>query len=603
MNAREPLAPGDAIRLRATLSPPAVPALPGAYDFSRTAFFQGIGGVGYTLSRPEADPSIGEAPLVLRASAVVANVRQGISRRVREALPGERGALADALITGERGGISEATNAAYRDSGLFHILSISGLHMTVMAGTVFLALRLALSAFPGVALRLEVKKVAAVVATLVALGYLLISGGAFATVRAWVMITIMFVAIVLDRPAIALRNVALSALVILAFLPESLLDVGFQMSFAAVVSLVAAYEAYGRWRGSVAERGARPGPVGGVVLFLGAIVVTTLIASAAVAPFAAYHFHKSQQYAVLANLIAIPVCNLVVMPAVLATFLAMPFGLEALPLWVMGLGLDVMGWVAVKVAALPGAVGRIAAIPQAAFLAMALGGLWLCIWQTRWRLLGLIGVALGIAIAPLQARPDVLVGRNGQVMAVRGEDGRLAAVGVRSTWFELGRWLEQDGDTRTAREVAQDQRGMRCDAAACVAQVKGAQIALVRRPAALPEECERSALIVMTMPRPEACRTKAVAIDLHALRDEGTHAIFMTGDGVRVVSVGQSRGDRPWTFSQGAWGAETRRVAGQAGGRPTSRLGMFAAPYDLSGDDARRRPEIEDEDDPDEMLR
>lgn len=597
------LRPGDAIRLRATLAPPSIPASPGAYDFARTAFFQGIGGVGYTLSRPERDESIGDAPVALQAAAVISNVRQAISKRVRDALPGERGALADAMITGERGGISEATNAAYRDSGLFHILSISGLHMTVMAGTVFLALRFALAAVPALALRLAVKKWAAVAATLAALGYLLISGGAFATVRAWVMISIMFLAILLDRPALALRNVAVSALIILVVLPESLLDVGFQMSFAAVVSLVAAYEAYGRWRAGTRERGPRPGAATGVVLFLGAIIATTLIASAAVAPFAAYHFHKSQQYAVLANLIAIPVCNVVVMPGVLATLLLMPLGLESLPLWVMGIGLDVMGWVAVKVAALPGAVGRIPAIPQPAFLAMALGGLWLCIWQTRWRLLGLAVIAAGVAVSPTLARPDVLIGREGQVMAVRGDDGRLAALGPRTTWFELGRWLERDGDARAPREMTQEPSGFRCDASACIANVRGVVVSLLRRPSGLAEDCQRAGLIILTMPRPEACHTKAVTIDLYALRDEGTHAVYIEGERLRVVSVAESRGNRPWTVGMASRAGGTRVAAAKGSGRAGSRLSMFVAPYDLLGEDIRRRPEVEDEDDQDEASR
>ena len=597
------LKPGDPIRLRATLAPPAIPALPGAFDFARQAFFQRIGGVGYTLSKPELDETIGPSPIALRFEAQVTRLRQAISARVREALPGERGALADAMITGERGGISEATNDAYRDSGLFHILSISGLHMTVMAGTVFLALRFALAAIPAIALRFAVKKWSAVAATLAALGYLMISGGAFATVRAWVMISIMFLAILLDRPALALRNVAVSALIILLVLPESLLDVGFQMSFAAVVSLVAAYEAYGRWRSENRQGPTERGPITGAVLLLGAIVATTLIASAAVAPFAAYHFHKSQQYAVLANLIAIPVCNVIVMPGVLATLVAMPLGLESLPLWVMAIGLDVMNWVAVKVAALPGAVGRIPAIPQSAFLLMAMGGLWLCIWQTRWRLLGIAAIAAGVAISPTLARPDILVGRDGQVLAVRGKDGHLAALGPRNTWFELGRWLEHDGDMRLPRDITADQKGFRCDAGGCIARAGNVQVSLVRGSSALADDCRQAGLLILTLPRPVACRTAAPTIDLYALRDEGTHAIYIEGERLRVVTVAQMRGERPWTATRNRQATAARSATNQTASRTGSRIGMFASPYDLLGDDLRRRPEIEDDDEDDQQAR
>ncbi|MGE3711350.1 MAG: ComEC/Rec2 family competence protein, partial [Hyphomicrobiaceae bacterium] len=307
------LGPGVPVRLKATLSPPPIPALPGGYDFARTAYFMRLGGVGYALSAPTIDDQAAPAPLLLRASAAAARIRQAISHRVRAGLEGEQGAIADALITGERGGISDSTNAAYRGAGIFHILSISGLHMTIMAGAVFFAVRFLLAGIPAIALRYPIKKWAAVAATLAALGYLLISGGAFATVRSWLMITVMFLAVVMDRPAVTLRNVAVSALAILLVLPESLLDIGFQMSFAAVVALVASYEAI-RTRVPGGQGGRPFGRVLVPLLFFGGIILSTVVASIAVAPFAVYHFHNSQQYAVIANLIAIPVCNIVVMP-------------------------------------------------------------------------------------------------------------------------------------------------------------------------------------------------------------------------------------------------------------------------------------------------
>jgi len=236
--------------------------------------------------------SAGEAPLTLRVSAAVARLRQAIGRRIVEALPGQAGAIANALITGERGGISEATNQAFRDSGLFHILSISGLHMVIMAGAVFFSIRLLLAAIPAIALRYPIKKWAAAAAMLGAFGYLMISGAAFATVRSYIMISIMFLAVMLDRPALALRNVALAALAILLVWPESLFDPGFQMSFAAVVALVAAYE-WLRQREEQRAAVTMRGSLRQLLLFFGGIITSTLIASLAVAPFGIYHFHKS----------------------------------------------------------------------------------------------------------------------------------------------------------------------------------------------------------------------------------------------------------------------------------------------------------------------
>jgi competence protein ComEC len=285
------LKPGDAVRLKATLNPPPGPSLPGDYDFARAAWFFGLGAVGSAKGAAEVDANARQAPLGLRIAAAVARVRQAIGDRVVAALPGEAGAIANALITGERGGISEATNQAFRDSGLFHILSISGLHMVIMAGAVFLSIRLALAAIPAIALRYPIKKWAASGAMLGAFGYLMISGAAFATVRSYVMISIMFLAVLLDRPAIALRNVALAALAILVLWPESLLDAGFQMSFAAVVALVATYEELRQRRAGHDGPGQR-GWIGRVLLFLGGILMTTLVASLAVAPFGIYHFRR-----------------------------------------------------------------------------------------------------------------------------------------------------------------------------------------------------------------------------------------------------------------------------------------------------------------------
>ena len=234
--------PGDRITLTATLAPPARPAIPGGFDFARTAWFDGLGAVGYAFGKPVVQPRGPPESYQEMWSRGVADVRQAITVRIYAVLPGETGAIAAALISGERGRITEATNDAYRGSGLFHILSISGLHMVIMAGAVFFSVRLVLAAIPSIALRYPIKKWAAVAGMLAALAYLAISGGAFATVRAAVMIVVIFGAVLLDRPALALRNVAFSAFLILLLYPESLFDPGFQMSFAAVTGLVATYE-------------------------------------------------------------------------------------------------------------------------------------------------------------------------------------------------------------------------------------------------------------------------------------------------------------------------------------------------------------------------
>lgn len=584
------LKPGDGLRIKATLGPPGIPALAGDYDFARAAWFNGMGGIGYSLSKPARDPDLGPPPAWLQFWAGIERIRLAIGTRITEGLPGERGAIANGLITGERGAISQATNDAYRDSGLFHILSISGLHMVIMAGAVFWVVRALLALVPLIALRYPIKKIAAVAATIAALGYLLISGSSPATVRSWITISMMFFAVLLDRPAVSLRNVALSALMILVVFPENLFDVGFQMSYAAVVALVTVYE----WLRERAEaRGPvqpRPAILTGL-LFFGGIILTTLIASASVAPLAAYYFHKSQQYAVLANLIAIPICNIVVMPAALATLIVMPFGLEVWPLWLMGAGIDAMTWIAYAVARLPGAVGRIPAIPTVAFGLMITGGIWLCLFRTRLRLAGLALIAAGLGVAPLRDKPDVLIGRDGNLVAVRTAAGTLSSMPAKGGMFELTRWLEHEADARPAREVAAAD-AFRCDSTGCTTTVRGKVLAVSTHPAAVADDCVRAHILVLTFPQPSACTmVRGPVIDFFAARAAGTIALFIDGDRVRMSTVAQARGDRPWARSR-----DVRRSPLQRANDPAhSRLRSFAAPFDLGGE-LRLRPDVEDDD-------
>ncbi len=556
------LKPGHTITVKAMLGPPAAPSMPGDYDFGRAAWYQRLGAIGYARSPPVLDGAArhSETGLGQALGETIERLRQEIGRRITAVLPGEQGAIATALITGERGAITTDTTNAFRDSGLLHILSISGLHMVIMAGAVFVLLRFLFATVPAIALRYPTKKWAAAAALVAAAAYLLISGSSVATVRSWFMTSIMLVAVLLDRPALSLRNVALAALVILALTPESLNDVGFQMSFAAVLSLIALYDAL---RGHLAlDPTVEHGPFRHAAHFMLGIVLSTMAASIAVAPFAAYHFHKSQQYAIIANLIAIPVCNVFLMPAGLASLIAMPFGLEAAPLGVMGASIDVMTATATAVAALPGAVSFIPAIPVASLVQMVLGGLWLALWRHRWRYAGAALVAGGIALTPFGDRPDILAGRDGRLVALRQTDGTLALVMGRGAAFEARRWLERDGDPRQPAEAARATT-VRCDGIGCTADVKGKRVAIARAAAALADDCREAQILVTALPRPDWCSGPATVIDMKALKSEGTHALYIADTGlVGIETVNRRRGARPWVTT---WRPAVRRNALRSG--------------------------------------
>ena len=532
---------GEAVTLRATLQPPPEPIEPGGFDFARSAWFARLGATGYATSKVAPFEGAPAPPWDLAAWSKVDALRAAINARIRAALSGETGEIAVALITGERAGISEEVNESMRDSGLTHILSISGLHMAIMAGTVFWLIRALLALVPGLALRYPIKKWAAAAALAAATFYLALSGAAVPTVRSWIMMSIVLIAVMLDRPAITMRNVALAALAILVVAPESLFDVSFQMSFAAVVGLVAFYEWFsGRDRTKLRDAS----PIWGSA-HRGA-AATTLVAGTAIAPFALYHFHRMTHYGLVANLIAAPLVSVLIMPMAVLSLAAMPFGLEFWPLQAMGVGIDLMVATGEWVASWPGAVSILPQISGLALVLMVLGGLWFCLWQTRARALGLVIAACGIALAPQNHRPDVLIERNGETAALRSETGSLVFPPATAASYSTENWLLADGDEREVAK-ATDESVFRCDTLGCIGLVKGKTVALIRHPGALEEDCRLADIVIAPFTIGKKCRAARVIVDRRMLKAEGAHALYVEGLSIRTETVAAARGKRPWT--------------------------------------------------------
>ena len=413
-------APGSWLTALASLRPPPAPAEPGAWDFARQAWFQRIGAVGfvYGAPKPMAAPD-GEGGGLL---SLLSQVRHWVSARILAHTTPSAGPFAAALLTGDRSAIDKTTLQAMRDSGLAHLLAISGLHVGLVAGFIFFAARGLLALIEPVALRMPIKKWAAGCALLGGAAYLLLSGMSVPTQRAFVMVGFVLLAIMLDRASISMRLIALAALLVLALAPESMLGPSFQMSFAAATALIATYEAARRPFARLAARGGlalRP------LVYAAGVALTSLVAGIATGPFAVYHFNRIADYGLLANLGAVPITGFWIMPWGLVALVLMPLGLEGLALAPMGWGIDAVVWIASRVAEQPGAVTLVPAMPPAALLAIVVGGLWLCLWRSRWRFLGIAVIGGGMMIAGLAQRPDILVDGEAKVMAVRGEDGQL----------------------------------------------------------------------------------------------------------------------------------------------------------------------------------
>jgi competence protein ComEC len=539
------LAAGDEISVRAMLLPPPAPAAPGAYDFQRTAYFQRIGAVGYGLDEPVKTKAASAGGF--SAGEWLERLRQRITERIIESLPNPTGALAAAQITGHRNTIPPEVLSAMQDSGLAHLLAISGMNIGIVAGLVFFAVRAFLALIPWLALRISTKKWAAVAALIVALIYVLISGASVPTQRAYLMLAAVMVGVLIDREALSMRLVAWAAVGILLAAPEGLLGPSFQMSFAAVVALIACYE---RW----ALRKPDPEPAGTVRRWLrglGALALTSLVAGLATAPFAMYSFNRFTVYGLAANMLAVPATDLWVMPWALLAMIAMPFGLESAPLAAMGWGVDFVHWVARTVAAWPGAVVPTTVMPAWGLLAFALGGLWLAIWQRRWRWLGVPAMALSLVSMLLVRAPDLLISGDGRSIAFRAADGGFHVASPDARGFVADTWWKRDGGagfTPFPRAGPSADGRLRCDALGCVYRQapQPATIALVRDPAALVEDCAASALIVAPGLTRVTCRARVAAIDRRALMSRGSHAAWFEGNAIRVLDDRTQRGDRPW---------------------------------------------------------
>ena len=410
--------------------------------------------------------------------------------------------------------------------------SISGLHLALVAGSAFWLIRALLALSAGLALGQPIKKWAAAGALAVVTVYLGISGAGVATQRSYVMLAIMLTAVMLDRPAVTLRNVSLAAFVILVMAPESLAGASFQMSFAATIALVAGYEAITAWRDTRVNLDGR-GKVGALARLRRSatgLVLTSLIAGLATAPLAAFHFQRVAPLTIAANFAAMPVVGVVVMPMALLAMVLMPFGLEALPLTVMGWGLDWVNLVAGQTAAWSAGHGIVAAMPLLSLALTAGGFLWLALWRERWRLAWLVPMALAVLVAMSASRPDVLIDDRGITVAVRGADGRFAIINGKGESFAVGNWLRSDGDGREA-DVPELTASVACDPLGCVAPLgsNGAKVAVASAGGGLEEDCRMAAVVVSRVPVPTGCGDQAFVIDRQDLARHGAHALYVTG--------------------------------------------------------------------------
>jgi len=536
------LNPGDHVRLKAVLHPVPPQILPGGRDFQRELYFAEIGAVGYTFGGARRITGAEGAP---EASGgwreALRHLRTEMTRRINAVLPGSAGGVASALITGKRGAIAEEVKQSFRDSGLSHLLAIAGLHLGLVGAFVFFAVRGGLALIPPVALRYPIKKIAAAATLLVLTCYLLISGAAIPTERAFVMNGIVFAAILIDRLRLSMRICAIAAAVVLVLDPASLVGVSFQMSFGAVVALIAVYETFGGKLGRILHGRSL---LGGVLGYCGAVVVTTLVATLGTYPFSIYHFHHIALYSPL----AVPLSAMWTLPWGVITCLLMPFGLERLGLVPMGWGIEVTIWVAQHVSALPGNVWTTPRLPAVGLLTISLGGLWLCLWRGPWRNWGAVAIVAGFASMLFTRPPDIVIADTGRFVAARAANGHYFVSADKNEKMARSFLAEETGETLVDWPEAGTggEDGLDCAKASCLYTARGRTVAIITAEAALPLKCGGLDAIVSQVPAGFRCRSMMPVVDRIDSWRRGAVALWLDKNGITVESANENRGDRPW---------------------------------------------------------
>ena len=547
-----PMSVGDRLLVLANLSPPAGPAAPGAFDFQRVAWFQQLGAVGYALA-PASVVEKGSPNGLVRT---IDNLRADVTRRILAALPGPEGGVAAALLTGEQTAVDKDITQAMRDSGLAHILSISGLHIVFVVGLVMGILRYGIALLPWLALRIDAKKIAAVVALAVALFYNALAGAPVPAQRACAMAAFALLAILLDRAALSLRLVAWSAVIVLLSAPEVLTGASFQMSFAAVIALIAAWEAGANWRRRLADRAevSRRRWFWKVVASIGGSLATTLIASLATGAFAAYHFNRVSLLGIVANMVGVPLTGVWIMPFGLLAMLLMPFGLENVALVPMGWGIDWLDWVAFQVASWPQTATLVPSMPGLSLWLFTVGGLWLCLWRRRWRLAGL-PVALGGLLLGAGPAPDLLMSDDGRVLGLRDQKGMVHVASARVDKFVSEAWARrsgQEGARKWTASAQEEAAGLGCTTGLCRWHKGPWRVAMVSDERRLAEACDGADIVLATIDAHGRCRGPRLVIDRRDAWREGAQALWLDETGVRRESANAVRGDRPWVPNSSA---------------------------------------------------
>lgn len=530
---------GDRVKMKATLYPLPRPAMPGAYDYARHLFFEGIGGVGYAVGEVE----VVEPAAPRKFAEWLQALRLSMAEKMRQALGAEVGAVAAAMSVGEMSAIPEDVTEALRDSGLSHVLSISGLHLSLAAGILFFSIRFLLALNGTWAVYYPIKKIAAVLALFGAFWYLLLAGSPVPAERSFIMVAFVLVAVLLDRRGISLYSLSWAATATMLLAPDAMVGASFQMSFAATLAIVAFYERFGHvvYRSDASWRRKAWYALVGTAL-------TSLVATLATAPFTIHHFNRFSLWGLLANVLSLPLTSFLIMPGVVLILIGMPIGVPEPGYWLAGLGIRGMIWVGETISALPYAYIAVPSLSGWGFALCVLGLLWLCLLRSRLRLVGALLVIVGVLSAGLYVPPDVFISDDGKQIAVKLEDGKLGLLKGSARAFDVEVWMRRGG-FREAVAKKELEDSVTCESDICrIAHMP--PFAVITGMKALEAVCaiEEEQIISAIYVRRKACMEGRVLVDRNDLEVKGAHVIYWDkNDLPRVEAGGDMQGRRPWS--------------------------------------------------------